>query len=389
MLVFADVPEQRQSLLRFAAWIQGRSGFTAAVRILTGQTARLRREKQTAEDELKADIRKSGLDAFPLVVLAGDRKDAVQVLVQSYGIGPLHANTVPLNWVNDTPDSPEHYMATVYGRSLREAYRFGCNLIIMEATSGEWNDLKEIPAGKRRIDVWWQDDATGNLMLLLAYLITRNEEWEGAAIRVLAARDDSHVESPTEETLQQRLEEVRIDAVPLVVDNSDAATVIATSRDASLVFLPLRLRDLTSISAFGSSPEALFSQLPLAALVLAAETIELDAEPEEGEAAERANALDALSDAEKKAEKARKETEKTAVTAQALTDKLNKVQASITMQENESALVDLMAEIRAVEKELEAKKRRLAKEKAEAENAAREAEALGAKDPETPTYQDP
>ncbi len=355
MLVFADESEQRQALLRFAAWIQGRSGFTAAVRILTGQTARLRREKQTAEDELKADIRQSGLEAFPLVVLAGDRKDAVQVLVQSFGIGPLHANTVLLNWINDNPDSPEHYMAAVYGRSLREAYRFGCNLIIMDATSAEWNDLTEIPAGKRRIDVWWQDDATGNLMLLLAYLITRNEEWEGAAIRLLAVRDDSHVEIPTEETLQQRLEEVRIEAVPLVVDNSDADTVIETSRDASLVFLPFRLRDLTSISAFGSSPEDLFSQLPLTALVLAAETIELDAEPEEGEAAERANALDALSDAEKKAEKAQKETEKATVTAQALTDKLKKVQSSITLQEDESSLVDLMAEIHAVEKELEEK----------------------------------
>ncbi|MGD9071937.1 MAG: amino acid permease, partial [Desulfobacterales bacterium] len=389
MLVFADESEQRQVLLRFAAWIQGRSGFTAAVRILTGQMARLRREKQSTEDELKADIRQSGLEAFPLVVLAGDRKDAVQVLVQSFGIGPLHANTVLLNWLSDTPDTPWHYMVAVYGRSLREAYRFGCNLIIMDATSAEWNNLKEIPAGKRRIDVWWQDDGTGNLMLLLAHLITRNEEWEGAAIRLLAVRDDSLAESPTEETLQQRMEEVRIDAVPLVVDNSDADTVIETSRGASLVFLPMRLRDLTAISAFGSSPEDLFSHLPLTALVLAAETIELDAEPEEGEAAERANALDALSDAEKKAEKARKETEKAAVTAQALADKLNKVRSSITLQEDESALVDLMAEISEVEKELEEKKRRLAKEKAKAENAAREAEAIGAKEPEPPIDQDP
>ena len=389
MLVFADESKQRQSLLRFAAWIQGRSGFTAAVRILTGQTARLRKEKQTAEDELKADIRQSGLEAFPLVVLAGDRKVAVQVLVQSFGIGPLHANTVLLNWISDTPDSPEHYMAAVYGRSLREAYRFGCNLIIMDTTSLEWKVLREIPAGKRRIDVWWQDDATGNLMLLLAYLITRNEEWEGAAIRLLAVRDDNHAERPTEETLQQRLEEVRIEAVPLVVDNTDADTVIKTSRDASLVLLPMRLRDLTSISAFGSSPEDLFSQLPLTALVLAAETIELDAEPEEGEAAERANALDALSDAEKRAEKAQKEAEKAAVSAQALTDKINKIQSSTTMQEDESSLVDLMAEIRAVEKELEAKRRRLAKEKTKAENAAREAEAIGAKEPEAPIDQDP
>jgi amino acid transporter len=387
MLVFTDESEQRKALLQFAAWIQGRSGFTAAVRILTGQTARLRREKQTAEDELKADIRQSGLDVFPLVVLAGDRKDAVQVLVQSFGIGPLHANTVLLNWINDTSDTPEHYMAAVYGRSLREAYRFGCNLIIMGALSKEWNDLKEIPAGKRRIDVWWQDDATGNLMLLLAYLITRNEEWEGAVIRLLTVRDDRYAVHCTEESLQQKLEEVRIDAMPLLVDNTDADTVVEASRDAALVFLPLRLSDRTLASTFGISPEDLFSHLPLTALVLAAETIELDAEPEEGEAAERASALDALSNAEKRAEKARSDAEKAAVAAQALTVKLDKVRSSITSQEDESSFVDLIAEIRAVEKELEIKKRRLAREKTKAENAAREAEAIGAKDPEPPIDQ--
>ena len=388
MLIFADEPIQRQSLLRFAAWIQGRSGFTAAVRILTGQTARLRREKQTAEDELRDDIRKSGLEAFPLVVLAGDRKDAVQVLVQSFGIGSLHANTVMVNWINDTSDSPQHYMAAVYGRSLREAYRFGCNLIIMDATNEEWDELIEIPAGKRRIDVWWQDDATGNLMLLLAYLITRNAEWEGATIRMLVAQDGSKTDELTQEALQQRLDDVRIDAVPTVVEKLDSYTVIESSRGASLVFLPMRIQDLSTISAFGSSPEDLFGHLPLTALVLAAETIELDAEPEEGEAAERANALDALSDAEKRAKKALKEAEKAATTAQVLTDKLNNVQSSVALQENESAFVELMADIRNAENELEIKKRRLAKEKAKTETAAREAEAVGAKEPEEPPGQE-
>ena len=382
MLVFADESLQRQSLLRFAAWIQGRSGFTAPVRILTGQTSRLRRQKDMALDELKTDIRKSGLEAFPLVVLAGDRKDAVQVLVQSFGIGPLHANTVLMNWINDTPGSSEHYMATVYGRSLREAYRFGCNLIIMDATIKEWDHLNETPPEKRRIDVWWQDDPTGNFMLLLAHLIANNADWAGTAIRVLATRDDHQMDSTTEKAIQEKLRDVRIDADPMVVRNFEADTVINNSRDASLVFLPMRLRGFTSLSTLDCSPEDLFNRLPLTALVLAAETIELDADPEEGEAAERADALDALSDAEKRAQKAQKEAEKAARAAQALSEKLRNVQSSVVEQENESALVELMDEIRHAEKELEVKRRRLAREEAKVDAAAREAEALGAKEPE-------
>ena len=46
-------------------------------------------------------------------------------------------------------------------------------------------------------------------------------------------------------------------------------------------------------------------------------------------------------------------------------------------------MVDLMADIRNAENDLAEKKRRLAKEKAKAENAAREAEAIGAKEPES------
>jgi hypothetical protein len=287
-----------------------------------------------------------------------------------------------MNWINDTPGSPELYMATLYGRSLREAYRFGCNLVIMDATVKEWDYLNEAPPEKRRIDVWWQDDPTGNFMLLLAHLIAKNADWAGAEVRVLATREDNQVDNLTEEVMKERLRDVRIDAAPMVVSNFEVDTVIKYSQDASLVLLPMQLRDFTSLSTLGCSPEVLFNRLPLTALVLAAETIELDADPEEGEAAERANALDALSDAEKRAQKAQKEADKAATTAQALTDKLSNVQSSVVLQEDESLIVELMADIHKAERELEVKKRRLAKEKAKADAAAREAEALGAKDPE-------
>jgi hypothetical protein len=110
-------------------------------------------------------------------------------------------------------------------------------------------------------------------------------------------------------------------------------------------------------------------------LVLAAEDIDLDAAPEEGEAGEAAAALDVLVDAEKRAQEAEKESMKAAEAAE---EKIREVESSIA----DGADEDLMSKVRAA---LEAKEqagkasRKAAKASAKAEEAAKVAESLGVK----------
>ena len=60
--------------------------------------------------------------------------------------------------------------------TLRAAYRLGKNVVVLDAKTDGWEDLNTTPPENRRIDVWWWcDDATCQLMLLLAYLMTRSE----------------------------------------------------------------------------------------------------------------------------------------------------------------------------------------------------------------------
>ena len=89
-----------------------------------------------------------------------------------------------------------------------------------------------------------------------------------------------------------------------MVFNANFSNVIAFSKDASLVFLPFRLKGNQPVDPFGNPVDQILGKLPVTALVLAAEDIELEAEPEEGIAGEIAAALDALADAEKKAKEA-------------------------------------------------------------------------------------
>jgi amino acid transporter len=95
LLAFSDDAHRRRYLLRFASWMDGHSGFTTAVRILVGADPQI--IQQRAEEELRADIEEQKLNVFARVISAPDLRIGVQTLIQSFGIGPIRANTVLLN----------------------------------------------------------------------------------------------------------------------------------------------------------------------------------------------------------------------------------------------------------------------------------------------------
>jgi hypothetical protein len=77
-----------------------------------------------------------------------------------------------------------------------------------------------------------------------------------------------------------------------------------------MVFIPFRLDKRGPVGPHGIFLDTVFSHLPIVALVIAAEDIDLGAEPEEGKPAEIAAALDDAAQAERNARTAQKEAEK-------------------------------------------------------------------------------
>jgi hypothetical protein len=162
------------------------------------------------------------------------------------------------------------------------------------------------------------------------------------------------------------------------VFNANMSNIIAYSQDASLVFLPFRLKGNQPLDLFGNPVEHILSKLPITALVLAAEDIELEAEPEEGKAAEIASALDARASAEKlakAAEKAAEEAEKSVFDAQ---EKLQQTKAKAAGSEiDESKIKQLEAALKEAEKDAQKAARRSAKAKAKAKAAAETVKDMG------------
>lgn len=280
LLVFSNDRSRRARLLRFASWIEGGSGLTTVVRVLEGHGAKMLERREQALAELTEEIKTGEFDAFPLVVSGEDLDQTISSVVQAAGIGPLHANTVVANWIAGGAAMATALGAEQFSRNLRTSFRLGCNLLILDADAREWETLDAVPPKERVIDVWWREGKTGELSLLLGHLVRRSRTWEGATIRVLTEPKEDEPEEQATARLKAALEEYRIDA-DIVVTAIDAERIVAQSRTSSLVFLPFGIHGGRFYGPAGGEVAELLKALPIVALVMAAQDVDLAADPDE------------------------------------------------------------------------------------------------------------
>ena len=340
ILALTHHAERRTHLLEFANWIQGKSGLTTAVHIIEGSGLRAKKLRKEADEDLKTDIIKKDLKAFPLIISGEDIATALQILVQSYGIGPIRANTILVNWVDQLGKGIPTIGALQYAKNIKLLFQMGCNVVILSSTEASWETTMSREPHGNHIDVWWQSGPTGNLMLLLAYLMTRHPAWEDATIRLIA-RDNQNSENADNNHLKNMLDEYRIDATPLLVADMAAQTVVEISKEAALVFLPFKLHNFKFVDTSGYSLTRVLLKLPHVALVKAAEDIDLTAEPEEGTAGEIAAALDELAKAEKRAKNAEKEAAEAKQRIETLKEHISGLNPSQTPDEDDKIMSDL------------------------------------------------
>jgi hypothetical protein len=102
------------------------------------------------------------------------------------------------------------------------------------------------PAHERTVVVWWAGrENNGDLMLLLAHLLTVSSEWRRARIQLKSVVDGPDEARVREREMTQLREEVRIEVQVQVIERpADAEihqVIIDHSREAEFVFLGLRL----------------------------------------------------------------------------------------------------------------------------------------------------
>lgn len=355
VLVLSNDEEQMTLLLDFSSLIEGNSGITTAVRILQARGYKAVKLKADAEKDLARMISEKESSAFSLVLSTEYAANGLSVLCQSFGVGPVRANTVLMSWNEQYVKDDNPVQFSSYQELIRLVARAGCNTIFL--------DGKNLPpaaesSGKdKTIDVWWKDDDTSRLMLLLAYLITRDPHWEGARIRLLACYLDRDNEQVMQ-MLADTLDEFRIQAEPKIILGINEQVFLKTSGQADLVFIPVALKKDDALMFGELSPDQLLPGLKTVALVMAAQKIELDSSPEEGRAGELANLFDELKHAEKRVEAAKKRARQAAKSATEF------IQDADDMQFNDPNLLTNLKEKIALQEKYEEANKKVLKEQA-------------------------
>jgi len=276
VLAFSADPHRRERLMQFSAWLEGASGLSAVVHIMQGSGAVKRRDRAREQASLRAQIDELGLDVHSLVVLAPDPLEALPIVVQSYGLGPLRANTVLFGW----PEDPAPERRADYRQTVREVMRLGVNVVAVSSDAHRWGAMKQVPHKQRRIDVWWTDGDSGKLALLAAYLFTRTRDWRRARIRLIGTADSDEAVVQIREDFAAMLDGVRIEAEPIVLVNPDREAIVFECAETTLVLVPAKVRRDGMLDPLGGDLYATLGGLPMAAAVIAGAPVDLEAGPE-------------------------------------------------------------------------------------------------------------
>lgn len=203
LLVFVGRIERRLDLVRYGSWFGQDRGVLTVCELIPGSLLDLDLDPQQRQQEMEDILRSEGLVAFAQVGVVENVENGIVALAQANGIAGIESNTVLLGW----PDESQRLI--VFLRNIRKFQRLHQSFILAR--------IKGLPKGREghllTVHVWWGGlQQNGDLMLLLAYLLTRNPEWRGARIRILSLASNPLAKAQTERLLRQLIPEIRIEA---------------------------------------------------------------------------------------------------------------------------------------------------------------------------------
>ncbi len=234
ILVFAERMERRLDLIRFASWFSQNRGLVTVCELRIGDVIEATGDPEERRVEIEAMLRREGLVGFAEVDYVSSVEAGIVSVAQANGMAGIESNTAMLGWPEDAD------RLAIFLRVIRRLERLRKSLIIGRVQPGGAAHRTE----PRAVDVWWGGlQRNGDLMLLLAYLLTRNPEWREARIRILSIASNELMKAQTEHFLDRLIPEIRIAADIEVMVKPEAVAVreLIQERSASadLVILGL------------------------------------------------------------------------------------------------------------------------------------------------------
>ena len=233
ILLFSGDISKRMNLVRLASWFNQDRGVVTACQLLIGELNEMYDQIEKERQAMEKKLDEEGLVVFGEVNVIPEFESGVISVAQANGIAGLQANTVMFGWTE------KQRRLQVILRLMRALTLCGKNTIIARIN---W---AHEPGQDKRIDIWWRGKQNnGDLMLLLAYLLSLNPEWRDAKILVRSVVETEAQRESMAAGLAALIPEARIQAETEVIVKPKDQTVIKVmhnlSKDADIVFLGLR-----------------------------------------------------------------------------------------------------------------------------------------------------
>lgn len=232
ILLFAGDTTKRIGLVRMASWFNQNRGLVTVCQLIVGDLQNEKKEFKLLRQQMDKDIKKEGIVAFCEIDVVRDYENGIIDVTQANGIGGLQSNTVMFGW----PRKTERLVSIL--RIMRAISNVGKSTII---TRLNW---AHEPGQEKKIDVWWRGKQNnGDLMLLLAYLLHLNPDWNDAKIIVRSIVENEIEQQDMADSLAALIPETRIQAESEIIIRPANSTVVDVmhnySSQADIVFLGL------------------------------------------------------------------------------------------------------------------------------------------------------
>ncbi len=272
ILVLSGSPKSNFCLLELANDISKQNGFLTVGTVITDTEIQQPGRTTSIGQTITSFLKKNDITALVKVVYADTRFNGVVNLIQTYGFGPLVPNTILLG------ESDDKTRLDDYAKIVKMAANSQRNIaIVKEADPERW-----VSREKSRIDLWWGGRTnSGALMIALAYLMRKNEEWANAklVLKTIVSHDDE-IESATIK-IENFIVRSRLNAESQVIKKLSGTvfnTIRESSKDADLVFLGIKAPEkdgtLEEYERYYTNLVEEVKSLPLLIKILAAEDVE-------------------------------------------------------------------------------------------------------------------
>ena len=270
LMVFSGNHQTGKHLIYFADWLGNKKGIVTLNQLLIGSNNDfILRHQVTASKLLTSFLAANQLDALGHVYVSDSFRNGIEQVAQLQGVGRIRSNLVLMGWCKKSAREED------YASLIRNLHRLRKSVLILNVPE------ENVFGNYKRIDVWWGGmHSNGNLMILVAYLLCQNSEWQGCEINLNMIINNEQGRETAASNIEKIIQEARIEAkVNIIVEESPDVKVPYIirkhSHNADLVILGIQIPEEGGERKFIERMILFLAGLPTTLLVKSVEDIAL------------------------------------------------------------------------------------------------------------------